>query len=447
MPDINGLPTPDELAAQGYTPAQGSAVRATGNNLSTAFTESGRNVENLLKLGGNAFVGGTNRLANGTLGLFGINRTVGNDYWDAVGQNAADVADSTAGVVRNLQNAVATGVGGTMQPAGLPPVPAIQPPVSAGAPMMGTSARAVAGAKPVGLTQATQATQAPQAFRIPDKYDVMVDKATGATRGNVTLPVPTRTGSVSDGITFGLPPVDLRASPGVASTPFVGLGYNPNNVVDPNLKTEEELLSSRIGQILGERARAISVLSDDSVLGRAQRAPGAVTRAKMIADNATGLAQSLYGVMNTGQQTTSKSITDVATSNADNQTKIADRQLANAALLRHAQITGQYGLLGEEAKANGAVAAKRAEMQSKVMTDGGANAKNTMEARMLGFRLMLAQAAAQKDSVLAAQILAGSPQNSSMAFDPNGGAYQLGYGASVRVPTPQEIKAAAEGKK
>ena len=434
----DGLRTEEDLASQGYTPAQRHAISYDGNNLFGAATAAGDASLDALKFLGNAGVGLVNKGFNGTLGLFGIQRDTGENHLTYAAQNAADWQQNAARYGRNLQLGLANATGGTMQPAGVVPAPTAPRPVAS------TTHTQPAG----GVAPKAPAPQAPQASRTPDKYDVMVDKATGATRGNVTLPVPTRTGSVSNGITFGLPPVDMRASPGVASTPFVGLGYNPNNVVDPNLKTEEELLSSRIGELMGERARATSVLSDNSVLGRAQRAPGAVTRAKIIADNATGLAQSLYGVMNAGQQTASKSITDVATSNADNQTKIADRQLANAAMLRHAQITGQYGLLGEEAKAKGTVAAKRAEMQSKVMTDGGANAKNLAEAQLLNLRYQLALKAAGGDDVLAAQIAYGAPQNSSMAFDQNGGgAYQLGYGPATRVVTPQELDDAKKGKK
>ena len=430
------LPTPDALAAQGYTPAQIEAKRAPNHNLSFALTHFGRGVHDTLGAAGHGFVGGVNKALNAGLGLVGIDRTTGENHLNIASQYAADAQQAAAGVGRNLQNAVATGLGGTMQPAGVVPVTAAPRPVAS-----------TTHTQPAGKVK-PPAPQAPQAFRIPDKYDAMVDKATGATRGNVTLPAPTRTGSTSNGITFGLPPVDMRASPGIASTPFVGLGYNPNNVVDPNLKTEEELLSSRIGALMDERARATSVLSDNSVLGRAQQAPGAVTRAKLIMDNATGLAQSLYGVMGTGQQTASKSITDVATSNADNQTKIADRQLANAAMLRHAQITGQYGLLGEEAKANAALSAKMAEMQSKVMSEGGANAKNLAEARKLTMLQQLALNAAGSDDLLAAQILNGNTQPVSMAFDQNGGgAYQLGYGPATRVVTLQELDDAKKGKK
>lgn len=437
MPDINGLPTPDELARQGYTPAQINAKRSEGHNMAIAGTELGRGIGSTLAAGGNGFVGGVNWLANRGLGLLGIERNTGEDYLTAAAQNVADGQSSAAGFGRNLQNALATGLGGEMKPAGLAPV-ALPPvtPAAAGAPVLGSA---------VGKVKPPAPAATPQTFRIPDKYDVMVDKATGATRGNVTLPVPTRTGNASNGITFGLPPVGMRASPGVASPPFVGLGYNPDNVVDPNQKTQEELLSSRIGQVLDERARAISVLSDPDRLK--QRALGEVTRAKMIADNATGLAQSLYGVMGTGQQTASKAVTDVATSNADNQTKISDRQLANNALLQHAQIAGQYGLLGEEAKANAALSAKMAEMQSKVMSEGGANAKNLAEAQKLTMLYQLAQAAAGKDPLLAAQILNGNIQPASMAFDQNGGgAYALGYGPSALVATPQQLKDAKAGK-
>lgn len=432
----DGLRTEEDLASQGYTPAQRHAISYDGNNLFGAVTAAGDASLDALKFAGNAGVGLVNKGLNGTLGLFGIQRDTGENHLNYATQNAADWQQNAARYGRNLQLGLANLVGGTMQPAGVVPVPAAPRPVATAG--KGATSAGVAAPK----APAPAAT--PQTFRIPDKYDAMVDKATGATRGNVTLPVPTRTGNASNGITFGLPPVGMRASPGVASPPFVGLGYNPDNVVDTNQKTQEELLSSRIGQILDERARAISVLSDPDRLK--QRALGEVTRAKIIADNATGLAQSLYGVMGTGQQVASKAVTDVATSNADNQTKIADRQLANNALLQHAQITGQYGLLGEEAKANGALSAKMAEMQSKVMSESGVNAKNLAEAGIINSRHQYALNAMAKDPQLAAWLLLNNMPETKVTVDANGGVYKTGPGTVVRVPTTEEINNAKAGK-
>ena len=435
----DGLRTEEDLASQGYTPAQRHAISYDGNNLFGAATAAGDASLDALKFAGNAGVGLVNKGLNGTLGLFGIQRDTGENHLNYATQNAADWQQNAARYGRNLQLGLANLVGGTMQPAGVVPVPAAPRPVATA----GAGATPKAPAPKAPTPQATQAAQAP---RVPDKNSVMNVALPGQARtSNVTLPVPTHTGSVSNGITFGLPPVDMRASPGIASTPFVGLGYNPNNVVDPNQKTEEELLSSRIGQILSDRDSAVRVLRNAGSVGAPTR-PGEVTRAKLIMDNATGLAQSLYGVMNTGQQVASKAITDVATSNADNQTKIADRQLANAAMLRHAQIAGQYGLLGEEAKANTALSAKLAEMQSKVMSESGANAKNLAEAGIINSRHQYALNAMAKDPQLAAWLLLNNMPETKVTVDANGGVYKTGPGTVVRVPTTEEINNAKAGK-